>query len=338
MTEYLFVLGRDRNLAVLELESVFSIDSVKKVNNQFAIVETDKKIDLERFGGITKFGRRINSAEDVIFDKGKLSYTAAGDKKLLLELKSRFKEERIKATFRKFNFEPRNLDYEFIKFDNKLFLVDERSDPKKYRFRDENRPRFDAKKVISIRMAKMLINFSKAEKEILDPFCGNGTILQEGLFRGFHVIGVDQHIKESLDILKWVKKQFQLQSKFTLIPGDAKNLEKIEKVECCVTEPYLGPYFKKLPSSSKGKRVIRSLASLYDGLFRELSRKVEKRVVIIIPAIRTFNKILEVDFKTILEKHGFKLVRSNVELPIAYNNPRAKVLREIWVLERLEKL
>ena len=47
MAEYLFVLGRDAELALLELESFFSSESVRKHKGNFVIVETDDEFDVE---------------------------------------------------------------------------------------------------------------------------------------------------------------------------------------------------------------------------------------------------------------------------------------------------
>jgi len=153
---------------------------------------------------------------------------------------------------------------------------------------------------------------------------------------GKDVIGMDRNIKEARENLNWLKRNFNFNGEFKLIEGDANRLtEYFDRVECVVTEPYMGPYFKKLPSVGKGKRVMRSLMQLYQGLFRELGKIVDGRVVIILPAIRTYKKVIGGDFLNIAEGNGFKLVKSRlVELPISYNNPRAKVLREIWVLQR----
>ena len=338
MGEYLFVLGRDKDLALLELESVFSFENVKKAKGGFAVVDTGEKPAIERFGGITKIGKRINDLNEIVIGKDKLSYSVFGDKEIRLMMKKRFKEERVKGMFRAFSYEPGNVDIEIVSFDGKLFLIEGVSKPKEYRLRDELRPRFDAKKVISIRMAKMLINFSKAEKEIFDPFCGGGTILQEGLLRGLDVIGIDRSVNDARKNLNWLRKGFSIKNNFKLIEGDARELSKyVNGVECVVTEPYMGPYFRKLPSVGKGKRVIRSLAEMYDRVFGELGKIVAGRVVMIIPAIRTYKNILEMDFMEIASRHGFKLVKSGfVKMPVEYNMPKAKVLREIWVLEKLK--
>src|SRR3989338_8705165 len=293
MKEYLFVLGRDKELALLELESKFSADCIKCIKGNFAVVETDGKIAIDEFGGITKIGKLVKDYNEIVFDKDKITYSFFGGKREFLLLKDRLKEEKVKASFRRFDYSPGNVDLELIQFDNKLFLIEQASNPREYKLRDENRPRFDAKKVISIRLARMMINFSKAEKCILDPFCVNGTILQEGLLMGKDVIGMDRNIKEARENLNWLKRNFNFNGEFKLIEGDANRLtEYFDRVECVVTEPYMGPYFKKLPSVGKGKRVMRSLMQLYQGLFRELGKIVDGRVVIILPAIRTYKKVI----------------------------------------------
>lgn len=337
MTMYLFVLGRDKDLSLLELECFFGGDAIKKVQHRFVVVDSEKSFTIEDFGGVTKFGRKISSLGEVMLAEDKITFSVRGDKKLFLQLKELFKEQRVKASHREFSYDPGNVDYGFVEFDGGLFLIQDVSKPKQYKQRDEARPRFDAKKVTSIRLAKMLINFSRAEKEILDPFCGNGTILQEGLLKGLQVIGMDRQIGDTRKNLAWLGRQRTL-GKYRLIQGDATELrEHIKKVECVVTEPYLGPYFKRRPSSSKAKRILRGLAGLYDSVLEQLSGVVEKRVVILIPRIQAQRKELGMDFLKIAEEHGFRVTHSEfVKLPLLYFLEGAKVKREIWVLERLK--
>jgi len=337
MAEYLFVLGRDKGLSLFELECFFGGDAIKKVTGRLAVVETDKKFGIDDFGGVTKFGRRISGLDEVMLEENKITFSVRGDKKLFLRLKELCKEQRVKASFREFSYDPGNVDYTFVEFDDGLFLIRDVSKPKEYKRRDEVRPRFDAKKVTSIRLAKMLINFSKAGREILDPFCGNGTILQEGLLKRLQVIGMDKQIGDARKNLAWLGKLYAL-GKYRLIQGDAVRLrEYVKKVECVVTEPPLGPYLKRRPSSSKAKRILRSLAGLYDSVLGEFSGMVEKRVVILIPRIRARRKELGMDFLKIAEEHGFQVARSKfVKLPLLYFLEGAKVKREIWVLERLK--
>ena len=334
---YLFVLGRDEDLSLLEVESFFPKNSIKIVNKRFVLVNTDKEFNVDDFGGITKIFKEVKSFDEIIFDMNKLSYSYYGPDDNLKKLKKRFKEEKIKASFRAFDYDPRNLDFEFAEFDKKLFANYQISKPKNYKKRDETRPRFDAKKVISIRMAKILINLSKAEKEILDPFCGSGTILQEGLLKGLNVIGMDHKISEVKANINWLRKNYEFKAKYTIIKGDSRGLGRvINKVECVVTEPYMGPYLKKLPVLEDAQRTAKRLYFLYRDLFRELNKVVEKRIVIIIPTLRTYKKDISVGFERIVSESGFRVVESRVKIPVVYNLPNAKIFREIWVLERFK--
>ena len=91
------------------------------------------------------------------------------------------------------------------------------SNPKDYKNRDENRPKFDEKKVVSIRLAKILINLSQARYEVLDPFCGCGTILQEGLLKKLDVIGIDKDISDVRANLNWLREKFHTKNNFKVI-------------------------------------------------------------------------------------------------------------------------
>ena len=84
---------------------------------------------------------------------------------------------------------------------------------------------------------------------LLDPFCGNGTILQEALMMGIKVIGIDKDeksVKDARQNLKWLKRKYKLKGESKIVLGDSKNLD-VGEVDCIVTEPYMGPYLKKYP-------------------------------------------------------------------------------------------
>ena len=353
MEGYIFILGRDQELSLLEL-----INYLEKKNINFSIpnrwnnilvLNLDKEnLNINDLGGIIKIARvelKTNN-KDLIkeyldkleFNKDKVFYTS-NDDLINSYLKKIFKELKIKAYYKKFTFDPKlnKLDLEIIRFKDYIARVIQVSNPKQYKKRDESRPYFDEKKVISIRLAKILINISKAKKEILDPFCGLGTILQEALLLGLDAYGVDVSIKEAERNLEWFNKNFKINNKFKLFQGDARNLTKyFNKAECCVTEPYLGPFLKSYPHEQQIKNILNELVPLYYKFFKELDKVIEKRVVIILPVfVSNTKKTFKIKINDLIKNTRFKVANFlNVKLPLPYEYKKSIIKREIWVLNK----
>ncbi|AJF62333.1 MAG: RNA methylase [archaeon GW2011_AR20] len=351
MEEYLFVLGRDKELSLLELLCYFSKKNIKYEMKgkwiNLVIFSTDKNnFDIDELGGTIKIAKIIfkkGNEENLmkflrefeIPNKNKIYYSVNDD--LIKEtLSKRFKEEEIKAYYKRNVQDPSDalkLDLELIFFKNYLAKVIQVSNPKIYKKRDEVRPRFDEKKVISIRLAKILINLSQAKKEILDPFCGAGTMLQEALLMNLDAYGLDVNIKEARDNLLWLSKNFKVKNKIKLIQGDSRNLSRyIKNIEAVVTEPYLGPYLKTYPNEEEARNIISRLNLLYLRVFQELS-KITNKIVIILPVILTRNRRrLNIDIKNLLRNTNFKI--ANSQLPIIYKHKGSILEREIWIFNK----
>jgi tRNA G10 N-methylase Trm11 len=333
MAKYLFVLGRDR---ILSREELFS-----KVKGEILLEEEDILIleldefdqTIDDFGGIIKLGNEINlSSIELNKDKIKL---AVNSQIIIDVLKPRLKDLRVKYAITKLEIpEIKPSDYEILEVDKRFFLM-QASSPKEYKKRDEVRPRFDEKKVTSIRLAKILINLSKAKKEILDPFCGCGTILQEALLKNLNAYGLDLDLQDSKENLSWLRQNFKINKKFTLQRGDVRNLSKyFKQVECIVTEPYLGPYLKTYPPRRKAIGIIDEVSKLYSLFLREASKIVKHRLIILTPIIKTKEKQrIRLNFKDLIREFNFHAVTE----PITYKLKRSIIEREIWILEHKSK-
>lgn len=346
MKKFIFVLGRDIELSLLELTSYFEKEDINyKVIDKYqnlAVIELDKAININKLGGLVKIAEIIDNFKaflgNLVFNKNKITYTV-NDEDIKELLKNKFKQEEIKAFYKteiKSLTTSSKLDFEFIKFKNYISKVIQVSNPKEYKLRDELRPYFDAKKVTSIRLAKILINLSQAKHEVLDCFCGQGTILQEALLLNLNAYGLDVNINEAKKNLEWLKSKFNFNKSYKLFQGDARNLSKyFGKIECCVTEPYLGPYFKKYPKYDEALKVIKDLENLYIKVFKELDKIIEKRLVILLPVIKAnIKKNLKININKLLQGTGFKQIQSKINTPILYSNKGAIVEREIYILEK----
>ncbi|MFH1210213.1 MAG: DNA methyltransferase [archaeon] len=338
MKSYIFVIGRNHELSILELISYFQKNKInyeiKARNKNLLLINLDKEININELAGIIKIGELIENLDNLILKDKILYYTNSTSVKQ--KLKKIFKKERVKASFKENLESTRHLDLEILEINNKIALVTQISNPKEYKYRDESRPRFDNKRVISIRLAKILINISQANKEVLDPFCGCGTIIQEALLSNLDAIGIDTRIRDSELNLEWLSKNFKIKNNYKLIEGDATRTSSyVEKTECVVTEPYLGPFFREYPSEQEARRVIRNLQNLYYKTLREISKIVEKKIVIIVPIIKTRNTQVKFDFLDIIKENNLKVCSfKDVKIPIVYKTRNNIIFREIWILEK----
>ncbi|MFH1751463.1 MAG: methyltransferase domain-containing protein [archaeon] len=205
---------------------------------------------------------------------------------------------------------------------------------------EKKMPKHDYLIESSSRLNKILINLAmvKAEQTILDPFCGTGGLLIEGLKRKHNAIGVELKSK-TLDIAKtnlnWAKKEFNLKNNFQLIKGNARELSKImnkKKFDAIITEPFLGGFLRQLPTKNMAMAKIQELEKLYSSFFNETGKlmREKQRIVIVLPELLSFDGAkFKLNEKVFLE-HGFK---KTIE-PILYGEKDKKINRLIYVLEK----
>lgn len=342
MGKYIFILGRDPELSILEIKSYFEARNIK-----YKIIESTKEILLlelpnldfkkviKDLGGVIKIGK-IGFKTFYDGSKNKILYGVNEyNSKLNINFKEKFKLEGIKAYLNaKGKISPSKslkLDVEFLIYKNNIAKIIAFFNPKEYKDRDK-RPFLDPLRVSSIRLSKILINLSGAKEGdlLLDPFCGLGTILQEALLMGIKVVGIEKDentVRMCKKNLEWLNKDG-----WKITRGDSRALSKyVKSADCVATEPYLGPFLKKLPDEREAKKTISLLESLYLAIFRELAKVVKGKVAIIIPKFRTRSrKELKINFVKILENTGFKTVSG---YPIKYEES-SLIKREIWVVKR----
>lgn len=369
---YLFVLGRDHELSKLEIESLLENKGIN-----FRILDESREVlslecggldpnIIDEFGGVIKIAKvisntnRIDEIEanldnsDLYNGKSnKIQYFITPFNTDLLSfvedyLKDYFKTIKVKALYRR-DCDPSKLikrniienGFDIVIFKNLIGKTIAAYNPLELKKRDVGRPQVDYKRVISIRLAKILINISKVKKNeiLLDPFSGSGTILQEALLKEINVIGLDndsESVKQAEENIKWLVKNYNIKNKFQILKLDCRKLrEKIKdnSIDGVVTEPYMGPFIKKLPSIPEARKLVSELSFLYMDLLNNLKHvvRIGKRIVIVMPKFRTReNKILSIDFRGIAESNGFDLAAN----PINYGYKDSKLLREIYVLER----
>lgn len=237
-------------------------------------------------------------------------------KKLAREQKSRVKfvtpsgrSKQLNAAqiiFNKLHEEP-NSEITFIQTKNNVVIsrTVQVQDIEGYELRDTQRPARDARVgMLPPKLAQIMLNVgvrkhNEAPTVILDPFCGMGTILQEGWTMGYKMIGSDSHermIDAAQTNLKWVHEHFEvdenLQPELRVhdvtrpYPSGWDN-----SIDAIVTEPFLGkPLSSPLPEQDF-KTYSLELMNLYLACFANLAPVLKKgaSILFLFPAIRIQN-------------------------------------------------
>lgn len=368
---YLFMLGRDPELAIAEIESYFFSHSIPfRILNSSSVaaaVELDDFIDdwIDEFGGVIKVCEVVsNSSRLEIIEKelSKIEWYSGSSNKITYfvdayeteiddfvidYLKGYFKSNKIKGMLKKDSYPSRLIKkntitdgLEVVVYRNYAARTIAVSNPLLLKERDLGRPRTDYLKTISLRLAKILINLScvKAGDTLVDPFCGCGGILQEAVLKGINAIGVDNDsnaVNESRLNMEWLAERYKFNGRWKVIKGDSSMLSKIIDNRCdgIATEPYLGPYIKKMPNLFQAKGMMSELTSMYSKVISESFKILAKgcRAAIVVPKFRTIEgKKVSMNFRAIAENSGFFVIYG----PIEYAYKESKLLREIWVIEK----
>lgn len=215
-------------------------------------------------------------------------------------------------------------------------------DYKSFSARDYQRPYADPHSgMLPPKVAKMMINLSLPEKiktpiTLLDPFCGTGTIAMEAMNLNIKSVSSDikeQKVEGTAANLEWLKQKLGADVEYETLLSDVTHIsDKLKKkVDCVVTEPFLGPIN---PQKEKIKNIIKGLDKLYLGAIKELAKCLKRggKVVIVLPKI----KIGSVEKAATLvidrcENLGYTLVDG----PFTYDRQGAKVKRLIYILKKM---
>jgi tRNA G10 N-methylase Trm11 len=172
-----------------------------------------------------------------------------------------------------------------------------------YEQRDTARPVRDAYVgMLPLKLAQSLLNLAvgalpmKPELSVFDPFCGLGTVLQEGWVGGLKMVGSDKEermIESSRKNLNWMQELCDLSptSFPEIFVHDATQPFPSRfqgKIQAIVTEPYLGtPLSKPLPKP-EAQKFLDNLIPLYKQFFtnaRELLSE-EGVLLMLLPSIK----------------------------------------------------
>jgi tRNA G10 N-methylase Trm11 len=366
--KYLFILGRNVELSIAELKAFFEKERIhyniiSKISNGIIIdFEKPLKNIVEKLGGIISIGEVIAEGTPEKISKeldkhdlyegksNKLNYVVFNfhgkhTVDILIYLKERFRNEKLKATEKKLtgnlklqtgevvsSLSSRLVQEQYFVFEDMFGRIIENCDYEKIEKRDMQKPVRREALSISPRLAKILINLSQVKENeiLLDPFCGIGTILQESLLQNIQVIGVDKDksaVENAKINLEWFKFP---KSDYILINEDSSKV-KVRDVKGIATEPDLGELQKRIPSEQKAKEILAGFELLMIKVLNNLNPKIHGRIAFTAPLVNTGKNKIACDFEKIASKTGLKIVKG---FPISEFREDSIVGRSILVMEK----
>lgn len=233
-------------------------------------------------------------------------------------------------------------------------------DIRSYELRDTRRPARDARVgMLPPKLAQIMINLAagsltpsgaSSPLSLLDPFCGMGTIVQEGWLMDCQMTGSDgspRMIKATQKNLSWLQDHFSVSP--TLAPrlfvhqADTRWSRRWqEQFDAVVTEPILGkPVKRPLPPRELARR-MNELGNLYHSVFRTLLPVLRPGGVVVfaLPAWRSRSgwQLYPLHFLDAIERLGYsKLQLGNEERgTFLYARPDALVGRELTMWQKIK--
>ncbi|TAL49721.1 hypothetical protein EPN81_05015 [Patescibacteria group bacterium] len=209
--------------------------------------------------------------------------------------------------------------------------------------RDYGRPARDAKSgMLPPKLARMMINLGGIDPHgatLLDPFCGSGTVLTEGVLMGFEtLIGSDITPKAVADTktnMTWIVDRLNLSTpNLSLYVTPATELPSVHSslVDLLVTEVFLGNPRVKTLDQAEARRLESELIPLFRDSFTSLATllKPTARAVVAFPAYKTKSGDWHrLSLKSLLQSLGYRILGNHL-----YYREDQFVARDIYVLTR----
>jgi Putative RNA methylase family UPF0020 len=153
-----------------------------------------------------------------------------------------------------------------------------------YEKRDFGRPYQDPRVTLSPRLARLLINCSLFQNDliVLDPFCGLGTLLAEAMLLNCSVIGTDrsgEYVARCAKNLEWLAATFKVAKRFRIFGFDARRISEanIPGIGAIASEPILLPVYRKNPSPIEASTDLASAKATYDSCLNEFGKILSKK-------------------------------------------------------------
>jgi len=360
--KYLFILGRNPELSILEIKSYLNRTENSILSEDFKknglLLELEKPLEagaVDVLGGTLEIGivlcslKDINRKEIYYGTSNKFNYVvwdfSDETEKVSEYLKARFHSERLKVTEKKFTGFVRTQSEDFVRkpssnlitegyfvYDDLFGKIIQRCDYKEIERRDMQKPVRRENLSISPRIAKIMINLSEVKENgiMLDAFCGIGVVLMEALNMGIKVIGIDKDseaIEGARKNVSWLNFGGE---KCRLINNDSSKVV-MGSVDVLVSEPDFGRTLKKVPERREAENMIKQYENLMIDVLNNLKKSVMGKIVFSAPSINLGRERAQCDFEKICKKTGLKIKEG---FPIQEFREGQFVGRQIVVLEK----
>lgn len=360
--KYLFILGRNFKLSVLEIKSFLKRTGNtilnEAVKDNGLLLELEKPLDagtVDLLGGTISIGivmcslKDMNKKEIYFGSDNKFNYAIwdFSDRTADVShyLKVRFRSERLKVTEKKFSgfiktqdegivkkLSSNRINEEFFVFEDFFGRIFQKCNYKEIERRDMEKPVRREDLSISPRLAKIMINLSEVRENgiLLDGFCGIGAILIESLNMGVKAIGID---KDSLAIqgarknMEWMKFP---NGAYRLMNNDSTKTV-VGSVDVLVSEPDFGQTLRKTPGKKEAEKMIRNFENLMIDVLNNLKKSVSGKFVFTAPFIDIGRERAGCDFLRICSKTGLKIEEG---FPVEDFREDQIVGREIIVMKK----
>ena len=238
--------------------------------------------------------------------------------------------------------------------------------------RDMEKPSPNAKSgMLPPKLAQMIVNLTRDtdHKQVYDPFCGSGVLLQEAMLVGLSVLGsdvADHAVISTRENLEWLVKTYnvaaQKEGKPKIKTINAE--EQIKQLDATkskwakantestfvAAEPYLGPPQRSTLLIHNAKTIAEELEELYVGFFENMAKNYSKinRIGFVLPVLKTNEGLLYMNVIEKIEKLGYarkeflpaeeskKEALATHRGSLLYSRPDQHVLREIFVFDRVK--
>lgn len=373
---YAFQLGHQPKISLAEIKTVFlsrKIDFTIETNQQnYLIIQTKKELDstelIKQLGGTIKICSEIKGNENnllksivkhlsIVQPEGKIQFSFP-DKKIGLEIKKelknngrsvRYVEPKNSATIIHNHLIEKQADLNIIA--EHLFMTEAVQQFEEMSQRDYDRPGIDDKSgMLPPKLAKIMINLALLQnidykKNLLDPFCGSGTVLTEAAVMGYqNLYGSDISEKATTDTKKnldWIIKNYNLKNtQYYLDQIDATKLSQSldnNIVDLIVTEPYLGKPLHGNESEIYLTKQSEELKDLYIEAFKQFYQilKLDGIVIIAIPKFKTKNSWVKINCIKDIINIGFEIIPFEEDDHLLYHRPDQHLGREIWRFRKI---
>jgi tRNA G10 N-methylase Trm11 len=200
--------------------------------------------------------------------------------------------------------------------------------------KDFERPKRDTVHgLIQPKLARMMINLAKFSnyelKNILDPFCGSGTIVQEAMDLGIKGFGSDideGSVSYSRINLKWFSdwKDVKFEDSQVFLHDAKRNFPENFNgfFDAIITEPFMGKQLQKPLTEEEFFQTSKFLVGFYHktfGNFYDILKKSGK-VVFAFPATKVGKIFKFLRFEEKLKEKGFEIIEPKDYLNFSVEN------------------